>query len=65
MRKLIILSILFCATFAQERLAIREPQCPTNEDPFNPTHLAHPSDCKYFLLSLEIADSEQLNLLKF
>lgn len=46
MKLLVILATLFAVALAQERLVVREPRCPTNEDPFNPTHLAHPSDCK-------------------
>lgn len=24
-------------------------RCPLNDDPWNPTHLAHPTDCKKFM----------------
>jgi hypothetical protein len=49
-KHLLLLTTLLSITIAQEqeRLVIREPRCPTNEDPFNPTHLAHPSDCTKF-----------------
>lgn len=46
--KLFIILATFAVALAQERLVVREPRCPTNEDPFNPTHLAHPSDCTKF-----------------
>lgn len=42
----IFISLLFIGSVIS--LHMRDARCPSTEDPFNPTHLSHPNDCKVF-----------------
>lgn len=45
---ILCVSAMLVGLISAQQNGQRDNRCPSNESPFNPTHLAHPSDCTKF-----------------